>query len=976
MEIQYRKNKGEIFATLKNEWVKTTSEEEIRQKFICQLVNDYGYSLHQLEQDFHIANDSTDIVIWKNQEEKKQKKSPTIIIICQTSAQFKNQDYLQVENYALIAKADFFVIVGKQEVKTFRLSEEKPPLQLEELEDFPNADVLNDENKISSLLKKLKSVSKDAFKRVFFNCHDAIRNNDKFSPEMAFDEFAKVLFIKTRYEKENKTIFNRDVFLSLDKPYQQLFDDIKEKYKDDGIFGERDILRIRELTFLQILDKLKDYNLAEIPEDTKGVAFEEFLGKTFRGDLGQFFTPRPIVNFMTEILDPQEGEFVCDPCCGSGGFLIKSFEHIKTTIKNDIRNQKKELRKNYREDNLTIDEQNELIQQFKKLEKDLDNNLLNSRLHKLSNNCIFGTDAEPRSARTAKMNMIMQGDGHSGVHHHDGLLNVNGIFENRFDVILTNPPFGARVSQDYILKQEDITPLEADFSKYQEKYGEPYTNAQEATIKRFNSLKKENKNIKGEGVRMLDLFDVGEYSSLTEVLFIERCLNLLKKGGRMGIVLPEGFLNGSDLQKVRDLIEGKAKLLFVVSAPQDVFISAGASVKSSLVFLKKFTDLEEIEYQRIEKEAKKEIFDKYQTEIEEKEAQHKKIWHQIQNKRAYIKDVKSIKAAKSEKDMQISWTNSEINQLQQKHKEDKKEFDSWHKDLEKKMLTEVKAAIKSRFDYEFVVSEVKQAGISSTGQEIQNDLLSVKEEFERYRELHNLWVYGTLGIVTKIHIEANRESGFLKQVSHKDTTQWDYEFIIKATENIKSLKFPVTKISELCQIGSGGTPSRLQNNYYGGTIPWVKTGEVKEQIIFETEEKITELGLKDSGAKMYKAGSLIIAMYGATAARTAKLGIDASTNQACAVLYDIDNSKINTDFLWLYLQNQQSNIKKLSAGSAQFKLNAQNIANYLVPLPPLSLQNEIVEYINIQKEKIKHLQQTAEDLRKTAKEDFEKEIFN
>ena len=75
----------------------------------------------------------------------------------------------------------------------------------------------------------------------------------------------------------------------------------------------------------------------------------------------------------------------------------------------------------------------------------------NRRISKLSSSCIYGTDANPRMARTSKMNMIMHGDGHGGVHHHDGLINVNGIFENRFDVILTNPPFGARIEKDYKL---------------------------------------------------------------------------------------------------------------------------------------------------------------------------------------------------------------------------------------------------------------------------------------------------------------------------------------------------------------------------------------------------------------------------------------------------------------------------------------------------------------------------------------------
>ncbi len=88
------------------------------------------------------------------------------------------------------------------------------------------------------------------------------------------------------------------------------------------------------------------YNLPTTSDDVKGIAFEQFLGKTFRGELGQFFTPRTIVDYMVEILDPQEGEIMCDPCCGSGGFLIKAFEYVRAKIENEIQVAKKKLRRN------------------------------------------------------------------------------------------------------------------------------------------------------------------------------------------------------------------------------------------------------------------------------------------------------------------------------------------------------------------------------------------------------------------------------------------------------------------------------------------------------------------------------------------------------------------------------------------------------------------------------------------------------
>ena len=224
------------------------------------------------------------------------------------------------------------------------------------------------------------------------------------------------------------------------------------------------------------------------------------------------------------------------------------------------------------------------------------------RLRSLSFNCIYGTDANPRMARTAKMNMIMHGDGHGGVHHHEGLLNVNGIWDGRFDVILTNPPFGSRVDKDIKITEADKFTDETKIKAYIERYGNEYLNA----------LKQVNDHI---GESLLDQFGVGKLSGLTEVLFIDRCINLLKPGGRLGIVLPEGVLNNTNLQNVREYFEGRAKILLIVSIPQDVFMAAGATVKPSLMFFKRFTGDERKQYDDIKEKAYSEVRDKYTFEL-------------------------------------------------------------------------------------------------------------------------------------------------------------------------------------------------------------------------------------------------------------------------------------------------------------------------------------------------------------------------
>jgi len=171
------------------------------------------------------------------------------------------------------------------------------------------------------------------------------------------------LFIKIRYERDNNEaqIFSKKRFVENRKNhnklnsemgvtnakpfYQQLFERTKEDFKEDDLFDENETLRIRENSFEAIVEKLEKYNLSTTSDDVKGIAFEQFLGRTFRGELGQFFTPRTIVDFMVEVLDPQEGEIMCDPACGSGGFLIKAFEYVRAKVEQDIHEQKEKIKR-------------------------------------------------------------------------------------------------------------------------------------------------------------------------------------------------------------------------------------------------------------------------------------------------------------------------------------------------------------------------------------------------------------------------------------------------------------------------------------------------------------------------------------------------------------------------------------------------------------------------------------------------------
>ena len=216
---------------------------------------------------------------------------------------------------------------------------------------------------------------------------------------------------------------------------------------------------------------------------------------------------------------------------------------------------------------------------------------------------------------------------------------------------------------------------------------------------------------------------------------------------------------------------------------------------------------------------------------------------------------------------------------------------------------------------------------------------------------------------------------FLYFINYSTIDKWGTDFMIKNIQSSSSTKYKTKKICQLCNISSGGTPNRGRKEYYGGNIPWIKTGELKNDILTDTEEKITPLGMNNSSAKLYPKGSLVVAMYGATIGKTAKLGVDATTNQACAVLFDIDNKQIQTDFLWLYLQSQTDKLKAMAYGGAQPNINAGIVANYEIPLPPFDTQNEIVEHITALRKKQKDLQQHSLTLRQQATQQFEQIIF-
>ena len=712
-----RDGNGKIWSHLRQKWLKETPEERVRQEYLCILVNEYGFALEQMAEELDLtgrgsAHARADFVLWRSIQDKRDYNSPLIIVECKAdNVTIDAATYTQGELYARMSNARFFVTHNHRETKYWRVVHDKMPKTLVEIENIPHADASDRE--IEALLARLRIFKEDEFADLLHQCHNVIRNRDKLDPAAAFDEIAKILFVKVWVEREMRRKQQpQNLFTAAwldsqlgDAPLELLFQQTKAAYEDDGLFAPDERINLKPATGREIVRLLEAYNLSDTSEDIKGIAFERFLGRTFRGEIGQFFTPRPIVEFMVRMIAPQEGEVVCDPASGSGGFVIRFFELVRQQIMADVDAQYHAYCAEVDARALSDDEKARLkfIKYFYELQPLLDPTLENSRLWTLANRCIYGADANERMARTSKMNMIMHGDGHGGVHHHDGFLNVNGIFEGRFDIVLTNPPFGANVeAEDVILAAEAAVDPKIR-ARYAALYGAEYTQAQERVQAAI-------------GKPLACLFELPRSETgkiKTELLFIERCLALLKPGGRLGIVLPEGVFNNPSLAYVREFVEDRAYLRAVVSLPQETFYASGASVKASLLFLQKFTEEQQTHYDTLKAQA-----------LAEREAAHAPaltaLAETLATPRAKASDFYPTDHAPTAAEKQAAAAAAATSNADRAARQSAARRAL--KDLRQQITVEARALLKQRFAYPIFMYEAAKVGLTATGEPDQNEL--------------------------------------------------------------------------------------------------------------------------------------------------------------------------------------------------------------------------------------------------------------
>jgi len=533
----------------------TDPEEEVRAEFWAELIYHHGYEPERIGFEITVPRrtpaDRADIVVFHDREHKQ----PFAVIECKrdgvTDAEFGQAIEQACGNRASLGAPYSGVVAGRTR-RWLEFTGKIPPGERETniIADLPREYGEPEEWRFlkGDQDRDIRKVDKEELIAAIKKCHQTLWGGGRLSPPAAFGELCKLIFVKISDEQlPRKKGEPYEFQIKTHEPPQKLGARIralyeKQKIKDPDVFTET--IKIDDLTLRTVVSHIESINLNQTDLDTKGVAFEQFMDGFFKGDFGQYFTPREIIDFSVAMLRPKNDDRVLDPCCGSGGFLLHALDFVR-----------READEFYQHDTPA---------NFK-------------HWHEFARTRLFGIEINEEIARVAKMNMIIHDDGHTNVIGADALDPIAdleainpGFRKNHFDLVLTNPPFGSMV------KEENKPGLLASFelSRYLSK---PTTGTDPDDSNRTDS------DIKA-GRRALKQ----RTSVKTEILFIERVWQFLAPGtGRAAIVLPDGILTNASLQGVRDWILEKFQILAVVSLPQTAFSHFGAGVKSSLVFLRK-----------------------------------------------------------------------------------------------------------------------------------------------------------------------------------------------------------------------------------------------------------------------------------------------------------------------------------------------------------------------------------------------------
>ncbi|RED92194.1 restriction endonuclease subunit M [Marinoscillum furvescens] len=541
----------------------------------------------------------------------------------------------------------------------------------------------------------LEVVSEEELTRRFRLAHQSLWAGGELNPSEAFDELDKLIFCKIwdeRHPRRTGEPYQFQIFYIPVPPKaskkkkdeieqritNELYDRVVALYaegkeRDPEVF--KDNIRLNAAKVRTVVTYLEGINLSKTDLDSKGRAFEAFMGSYFRGDFGQFFTPRNIVKFIVDVLPIENTSRVLDTSCGSGGFLLYALDKIRAKASE------------------YYDETS--VEHYK-------------YWHDFAEKNLFGIEINEQIARTAKMNMIIHDDGHTNVIASDGLLPSEDMIKKSgnkefkygsFDYIITNPPFGSTVRQTE--------------RAYMHQYNMAIKDADWLDVKKQKAKNRANQS--------------------TEVMFIEQCYKFLKPGGYLAIVIPDGILTNSSLQYVRDQIEDWYRIVAVVSMPQDAFAHTGAAVKSSVMFLRKLSSKrsDAIKAKKVSVQDKILKDRKFEKQIADWEKEKKKILkdhigfesHSGKTKATNL-GKKEIEATQEFKDWK-SEINAEYNQ----------KINDLKDQLADLYLEEKQKALE---DYPIFMAIAEKIGYDATGKTInENELESIVPELRNFIDVVN-----------------------------------------------------------------------------------------------------------------------------------------------------------------------------------------------------------------------------------------------
>ena len=510
-------------------------KRKLGQKYWAELIYRYGYEPKHIGVEVTVPDrtprDAADLVVFRDDRRTR----PYAVIECKrddiTDSEF-DQAVEQACGNGTWAKlrANFVGVVAGQ---TRRFLDFSPRYGILEREANIVADLPRQYGKPEEFRFRkgtqddISPVNKEVLISTIKKCHQTLWGGGRLSPPEAFGELCKIIFVKINDEINRKKGEPYEFQIKTHESSGKLYERIQSIYEEQqqrepDVFT--DTIKIDAATLRTIVSHLEGINLSDTDLDTKGVAFETFMDGFFKGHFGQYFTPREVINFMVNMMQPQNNERVLDPACGSGGFLLHALDYVRNEASA------------YHDDP---------INRFK-------------HWHDFAKDLLFGIEVNEEIARVAKMNMILHDDGHTNVISADALQELdhlrersgnNEFKEGSFDLILTNPPFGAKVSLS------------------EQPYLENYELGNQTSK---TGRKRPRKNQR------------------TEILFLERIWAFLKPAtGRAAVIIPDGILTNSSLQEVRDFLLECFQIKAIVSLPQMAFAHFGAGVKASIVFLRR-----------------------------------------------------------------------------------------------------------------------------------------------------------------------------------------------------------------------------------------------------------------------------------------------------------------------------------------------------------------------------------------------------